>query len=139
MAPSPCATWKPGDPIVLMGPTGAPTEIPKGETVSYRWRLGQCRTFLHRQGARENGNRPYFAGYRSAQDVFKVKEIEDASDVIVWSVDKGKDAIDLTTRPQDKSFVGNIVEAMVAYATGAWGTFHRSMLPTALSRSVRTA
>jgi len=28
-----CATLKPGEPIILMGPTGAPTEIPRGENV----------------------------------------------------------------------------------------------------------
>lgn len=126
-----------------MGPTGAPTEIPKGETVLLLGGgLGNAVLFSIGKALRENGNRVlYFAGYRSAQDVFKVKEIEDASDVIVWSVDKGRGSTPIpTTRPQDKSFVGNIVEAMVAYATGALGRLlSRSMLPTALSRSVRTA
>ena len=28
-----CAHLKPGEPVVLMGPTGAPTEIPHNETV----------------------------------------------------------------------------------------------------------
>ena len=28
-----CAYLKPGEPVVLMGPTGTPTEIPTGETV----------------------------------------------------------------------------------------------------------
>src|SRR5690606_6242282 len=28
-----CALLQPGEPVVLMGPTGAPTEIPRGETV----------------------------------------------------------------------------------------------------------
>src|SRR5690606_33808330 len=28
-----CATLSPGEPVVLMGPTGAPTEIAAGETV----------------------------------------------------------------------------------------------------------
>jgi len=28
-----CAMLKPGEPVVLMGPTGTPTEIPSGETV----------------------------------------------------------------------------------------------------------
>lgn len=119
-----CATWKPGDPVVLMGPTGAPTEIPEGETVLLLGGgLGNAVLFSIGKALRENGNRVlYFAGYRSAQDVFKVKEIEDASDVIVWSVDKGKGGTPIsTTRPQDKSFVGNIVEAMVAYASGALG------------------
>ena len=28
-----CATWKVGDPLVIMGVTGAPTEIPTNQTV----------------------------------------------------------------------------------------------------------
>ena len=28
-----CALLKPGEPVVLMGPTGTPTEIPENETV----------------------------------------------------------------------------------------------------------
>ncbi|BBA37436.1 oxidoreductase FAD/NAD(P)-binding domain-containing protein [Methylocaldum marinum] len=119
-----CATWKPGDPVVLMGPTGAPTEIPRGETVLLLGGgLGNAVLFSIGKALRENGNRVlYFAGYRSARDLFKVKEIEDASDVIVWSVDKTKGASPIaTTRPQDKSFVGNIVEAMVAYGSGELG------------------
>ncbi|HYE37486.1 pyridine nucleotide-disulfide oxidoreductase [Methylocaldum sp.] len=119
-----CATWKPGDPVVLMGPTGAPTEIPEGETVLLLGGgLGNAVLFSIGKALREAGNRVlYFAGYRSAQDLFKVKEIEEASDVIVWSVDKaGGSAAIPTTRPQDKTFVGNIVEAMVAYGSGALG------------------
>src|SRR5207249_9286882 len=28
-----CAALKPGEPVVVMGPTGTPTEIPEGQTV----------------------------------------------------------------------------------------------------------
>ena len=28
-----CAYWKPGEPVVVMGVTGAPTEIPRNKTV----------------------------------------------------------------------------------------------------------
>ena len=28
-----CALLKPGEPVILMGPTGTPTETPAGETV----------------------------------------------------------------------------------------------------------
>jgi hypothetical protein len=62
----------------------------------------------------------YFAGYRSAGDVFKREDIEASADVIVWSVDKGSTPPE-ARRPQDRSFTGNMVEAMVAYATGALG------------------
>ncbi|TPQ28312.1 FAD-dependent oxidoreductase [Methylomonas koyamae] len=119
-----CATWKPGDPLVLMGVTGAPTEIPTGKTVLLLGGgLGNAVLFSIGKAMRAAGNKVlYFAGYRNRIDLFKVPEIEEASDVIVWAVDNipGNDAIPVT-RPQDKTFVGNIVEAMVAYAEGHLG------------------
>ncbi|WNB75438.1 FAD-dependent oxidoreductase [Methylomonas koyamae] len=119
-----CATWKPGDPLVLMGVTGAPTEIPTGKTVLLLGGgLGNAVLFSIGKAMRAAGNKVlYFAGYRNRIDLFKVPEIEEASDVIVWAVDNiaGNDAIPVT-RPQDKTFVGNIVEAMVAYAEGQLG------------------
>ena len=62
----------------------------------------------------------YFAGYKHAQDVFKRDEIEEATDVVVWSVDKGSKPPQ-PRRAQDRAFSGNMVEAMVADATGALG------------------
>ena len=61
----------------------------------------------------------YFAAYRKAEDVFKVDDIEAASDVIVWSTDAAPAAV--PRRPQDRAFVGNVVQAMVAYANGELG------------------
>ena len=119
-----CATWKPGDQLVLMGVTGAPTEIPRNQTVLLLGGgLGNAVLFSIGKALRSAGNKViYFAGYRNSEDVFKVTEIEDASDIIVWAVDDrpGNQAI-TPTRPQDKSFVGNIVQAMIAYATGELG------------------
>jgi NADPH-dependent glutamate synthase beta subunit-like oxidoreductase/NAD(P)H-flavin reductase len=119
-----CATWKAGDPLVLMGVTGAPTEIPTGKTVLLLGGgLGNAVLFSIGKAMRAAGNKVlYFAGYRNREDLFKVPEIEDASDVIVWAVDDrpGNEAIPVT-RPQDKTFVGNIVEAMINYAEGKLG------------------
>ena len=119
-----CATWKPGDPLVLMGVTGAPTEIPTGKTVLLLGGgLGNAVLFSIGKAMRNAGNKViYFAGYRNREDLFKVPDIEEASDLIVWAVDKrpGNEAIPVT-RPQDKTFVGNIVEAMVAFGSGALG------------------
>ena len=119
-----CATWKSGDQLVLMGVTGAPTEIPRNQTVLLLGGgLGNAVLFSIGKALRSAGNKViYFAGYRNSEDVFKVTEIEDASDIIVWAVDDrpGNEAI-TPTRPQDKSFVGNIVQAMIAYATGELG------------------
>ena len=44
-----CALLKPGEPVILMGPTGTPTEMPSKETVlARRWWAGQCGAFLYR-------------------------------------------------------------------------------------------
>ncbi len=119
-----CATWKTGDPLVLMGVTGAPTEIPHNQTVLLLGGgLGNAVLFSIGKALRSAGNKVlYFAGYRNREDLFKVAEIEEASDLIVWAVDNrpGNKAIPVT-RPQDKTFVGNIVEAMLAFAKGELG------------------
>jgi NAD(P)H-flavin reductase len=119
-----CATWNPGDPIVVMGVTGAPTDIPRGRTVMLLGGgLGNAVLFSIGKAMRLAGNQViYFAGYRNSGDVFKVEEIEAAADLIVWSVDKREGNTPITpTRPQDKTFVGNIVESVIAYAEGHLG------------------
>ena len=119
------ARWKPGDPIVVMGVTGAPTEIHAGRTVALiGGGLGNAVLFSIGKALRASGSRViYFAGYRSREDVFRVEDIEAASDVVVWAVDKRPGAQAITAlRPDDKTFVGNILEAMVAYASGELGS-----------------
>src|SRR5204862_1499820 len=117
-----CALLEPGEPVVVMGPTGAPSTIPRGEDVVLcGGGLGNAVLFSISKALRDNGCRVvYFAGYRHAQDVFKRDEIEAATDVVVWSVDKGSKPPQ-PRRPQDRAFSGNMVEAMVAYATSALG------------------
>ncbi len=116
-----CASLQAGEPVVLMGPTGTPTETPAGETVLLAGGgLGNAVLFSIGQAFRRAGSKVlYFAGYRTPQDRFKVEEIEAAADAVVWCVDQGEGF--RPDRPQDKSFVGNIVQAMLAYAEGRLG------------------
>ena len=116
-----CATLKPGEPVVLMGPTGSPTEIEPGETVVLAGGgLGNAVLFSIGQAFRGAGSKVlYFAAYRKMIDRYHVAEIEAASDVVVWCCDEGPGFA--PDRPEDKSFVGNIVQGMTAYATGALG------------------
>jgi NADPH-dependent glutamate synthase beta subunit-like oxidoreductase/NAD(P)H-flavin reductase len=119
-----CATWKVGDPLVIMGVTGTPTDIPTGKTVLLLGGgLGNAVLFSIGKALRAAGNKViYFAGYKYAQDRFKVEDVEAAADIIIWSVDKGEGVTAITTtRPQDKTFVGNILECMLAYAQGDLG------------------
>ncbi|HEX8616927.1 MAG TPA: FAD-dependent oxidoreductase, partial [Thermoanaerobaculia bacterium] len=112
-----CAMLKPGEPVVLMGPTGAPTEIPKNETVLLAGGgLGNAVLFSIARALKQNGCRVvYFAGYKKPSDVFKRDEIEAGTDQVIWSVDAG-DPIE-PRRPQDLAFVGNIVQSMLWYAS----------------------
>ena len=116
-----CALLKPGEPVVAMGPTGTPTEIPSGETVLLAGGgLGNAVLFSIGKALRAAGSRVlYFAGYRHMHDRFKVPEIHEAADVVVWCSDEGPGFT--PDRPDDKAFVGNIVQGMLAYATGGLG------------------
>src|SRR6185503_11788475 len=103
-----CAYLQPGEPVVVMGPTGTPTEIPRDETVLLAGGgLGNAVLFSIAKALRENGNRVlYFAGYRKGEDLFKREDIEAATDQVIWSTDTGV-AIE-PGRPQDSHFRGNI-------------------------------
>jgi NAD(P)H-flavin reductase len=116
-----CALLREGEPVVLMGPTGTPTETPAGETVALvGGGLGNAVLFSIGAAFRAAGSRVlYFAGYKKLADRYKVAEIEAAADEVVWCCDEAPGFA--ATRPQDKAFVGNIVEAMAAHATGALG------------------
>src|SRR5215467_13646531 len=108
-----CALLKPGEPVVLMGPTGTPTHTPARETVLLAGGgLGNAVLFSIGQRLRELGSRVlYFAGYKKMADRFKIEEIERASDVVVWCCDEPPGF--KPGQPGDLTFTGNIVEAMV--------------------------
>jgi NAD(P)H-flavin reductase len=116
-----CVILKPGEPCILMGPTGAPTEIPAHETVALvGGGLGNAVLFSIGAALRQAGSKVlYFAGYKRVIDRYKVAEIERAADVVVWCCDEQPGFP--PTRPQDKTFVGNIVQAMANYAAGKLG------------------
>jgi NAD(P)H-flavin reductase len=116
-----CALLRPGEPVVLMGPTGTATEIHANTTVALvGGGLGNAVLFSIGAALRAAGSRViYFAGYKAVRDRYKVAEIERAADVIVWCCDEAPGFV--ATRPQDRSFVGNIVQAMAAYGGGRLG------------------
>ncbi len=97
-----CTLLKPGEPVVLMGPTGTPTETPPGETVALvGGGLGNAVLFSIGQAFRARGSRVlYFAGYKKRHDRYKVEEIEKAADVVVWCCDEAPGFA--PTRAQDR-------------------------------------
>jgi hypothetical protein len=117
-----CATLQPGQEVVVMGPTGTPTEIPTGETVLLAGGgLGNAVLFSIAKALREQDNRViYFAGYKRGEDLFKREEIEAATDQVIWATDTGVEIA--PRRPPDRHFRGNIVQAIKAYADSELGT-----------------
>ncbi len=116
-----CAALRPGEPVVLMGPTGTPTHIEPGETVLLAGGgLGNAVLFSIGQAFRAAGSKVlYFAGYKKIIDRYKVEEIEAAADAVVWCCDEAPGFT--PGRAQDRTFTGNIVQAMEAYGAGRIG------------------
>jgi NAD(P)H-flavin reductase/NADPH-dependent glutamate synthase beta subunit-like oxidoreductase len=116
-----CAYLKPGEPIVVMGPTGTPTEIPHNDSVLLAGGgLGNAVLFSIAKALKASGSRVvYFAGYKNGADLFKRDEIESSTDQVIWATDMGQEIE--PHRPQDVHVRGNIVQAMVAYAEGRLG------------------
>ena len=116
-----CAYLRPGARIVVMGPTGTPTEIPKSQVVLLAGGgLGNAVLFSIARALRESNNTVvYFAGYKKGEDLFKREEIEASTDQIVWSTDAG--APIEPHRPEDVHIRANIVQAVLAYARGELG------------------
>lgn len=112
------ADLAPGQEVVVMGPTGTPTEIPSGETVMLcGGGLGNAVLFSIAKSMKAQGDKViYFAGYKDGEDLFKQDDIEIATDQVIWCTDAGKPIE--PRRPQDRHFRGNIVQAMIAYAEG---------------------
>jgi NAD(P)H-flavin reductase len=116
-----CALLKPGEPVILMGPTGTATQTPANQTVVLvGGGLGNAVLFSIGAALRAAGSRVlYFAGYKKMQDRYKVADIEAAADEVVWCCDEAPGFA--PSREGDKAFVGNIVEAMAAHASGSIG------------------
>ena len=110
-----CQHLKIGEPVILMGPTGTPTEIPHNQNVMLvGGGLGNAVLFSIGKAMRENGCKVlYFAGYKKAVDRYKVAEIEAAADTVIWCCDESSPFT--ANRPQDRVFHGNIVDAIKAY------------------------
>ncbi len=115
-----CAMLKPGDPVVLMGPTGAPTEVENETVLLCGGGLGNAVLFSIARAFKGLGSKVlYFAGYKRGEDLFKQEEIERYTDQVIWTTDTG--ATIAPRRPGDAHFRGNIVQAMLAYGKGELG------------------
>lgn len=113
-----CATLRPGDPLVLMGPTGKPTEIPRDETILVAGgRRGAAVMLTLGPLLRAAGNRVlYFAGFRIADELYLQEQLEQAADVVVWCTASGTPI--QPRRAQDRSLTGDFVDIVKCYAEG---------------------
>ena len=83
--------------------------------------LGNAVLFSIGAALRAAGSRViYFAGYKRMRDRYKVEEIERAADVDRLVLRRGA-GLRARRAQQDRSFVGNIVAGMAAYAEGRLG------------------
>lgn len=110
-----CQYLKTGEKVALMGPTGTPTEIPGNETVLLiGGGLGNAVLFSIGKALKENGNKViYVAGYKSPQDRFKIDDIENVSDHVIWCCETSPAL--KANRPQDYSFTDNVVDGLLSY------------------------
>ncbi|MCA9610127.1 MAG: FAD-dependent oxidoreductase [Myxococcales bacterium] len=116
-----CRHLEVGEPVVVMGPTGRPSEIRGDESVLLvGGGLGNAVLFSIARAFRDAGSRVlYVAGYRDGGSVFEREKIEAATDQVIWATDGGPPIV--PSRIQDAHFRGNIVEATLAYAKGELG------------------
>ena len=113
-----CATLHEGDPIVLMGPTGKATDIPQNETILVAGgRRGAAVMVSLGPALRQAGNRViYFAGFRTADELYLEDQLENAADVVVWCTASGPAIV--PRRPQDRAMSGDFIDIVCRYAEG---------------------
>ena len=124
------ATFKSGQPISIMGPTGVRTRIPTTpETVMViGGRLGAAQMQAIGPALRAAGHRVlYVAGFRHREEVYNQQTLEKCADVIVWITENGEPIS--PNRPQDVSATGDFVELLAQYAQGKMHANHPPPIP----------
>lgn len=106
-----CRFLTKNEPVVLMGPTGAPTEILKDRNiVVIGGGLGNAVLFSIAKAFKNNNCKIiYFAGYKNRQDRFYQDQIEQSSDMVIWCCQEG---ILAKNRLGDISIKGNVIDGI---------------------------
>lgn len=118
-----CATFRVGDAVALMGPTGVKTRI-KSQAIETVMIIGGKIAMVDIQAVgkalRQAGNRVlYVATVFDKEDIYNQSVIEAAADAIVWITSQGLPVI--PTRPQDIAVTGEFIEILQQYAAGQLG------------------
>ena len=113
-----CATLQANTPVVLMGPTGKATELPENQTILVTaGRRGAAVMGTLGPALRARGNRVlYFAGFRTADEVYQQDRLEAAADAVIWCTASGHPIP--ARRPQDSSLTGDYMTMLRRYADG---------------------
>lgn len=109
----------PGEPVVLMGPTGWPTTIPDHckKVLLVGGGLGNAVLFSIGQKFKGAGvDVSYFAAYKNKNSIFKVAEIKKAANHITWVCEEELDDVFLLGEGATDRFIkGNIIDALSYY------------------------
>lgn len=111
------ATFQPGDPISVMGPTGVRAKIPQnGEKILI---IGGQMASAHLQAIglslREAGNEVLFVGiFDNAQSIPYKDQLENAADFIYWITREGQPV--KVHRKQDRAATGDFMSLLAEYA-----------------------
>ncbi len=114
---------RPGDPLVLMGPTGSPTPIHDNRTVMViagTWGAAAMLGLGRRM--REKNNRVLYIGaFGSPDQVYCQDELEQVSDQIIWA--SAREALIEARRPGDCSLQStDIIDLIERYHRGELST-----------------
>lgn len=100
--------------VVLMGPSGKPTEILKdSNVVLVGGGVGNAVLCSIAKALKKNNCKIiYFAGYKNLQDRFYQERIEEEADIVVWCCEEG---ILSKNRAEDISVKGDLVYAIMGH------------------------
>lgn len=124
------ATFKVGDPISIMGPTGVRTSIPQDHesVLVIGGRMGAAHIQAVGPAFRAAGHHvQYVAGFRNKEEVYCQDELEAAADAILWVTEQGEPI--QARRPQDASATGDLLSLMLEYASGSLPNQPAPMIP----------
>ncbi len=113
-----CATLRPGDPLIFMGPGGNVAHIPENGTtlVVGDWLAAAAMRSLG-PTYKAKGNRVLFmVSLANAAELFCREELEACTDAIVWVTEEGEPIV--PQRSQDAAVSGSLPDIMLRYARG---------------------
>ena len=118
------ATLKKGQLVSLMGPTGCRSKIPEEgrQTVMI---IGGSMASAHLRSLgpalRAKGHRVFYVALmKSADELYSQELLQEASDTILWVVEKGEPVT--PGRPQDLATAGELITVLRDYALGAFSS-----------------